>query len=252
MASSARHALVVGGASGIGFACAQSLVGAGRRVVLLDLDAVRLEAAVAALGTSASGLVADVGESAELERALADAQARLGPLDEIVWSAGVSVTSGALAALSNEAYRKMMRVNVDGVVFGVRAAQQALGERGGAMVVLGSLGGLVPITTDPIYALTKHAVVGFVRSLPPGPLKVSVVCPGMVDTPLLDAKTRRYLQAVRYPFIPVGDVAALVLDVLERGDSGRAWVLQPGLPPWVEGAPELAGPRLETWRRPGT
>lgn len=246
-----RHALVAGGASGIGLACAARLLTAGRRVVLVDVDRARLDAAVATLGAGASSVVADVGESAQVEAAFAEASARLGGLDEVVWSVGVSLTSGALADVGDEVYRRMIRVNVDGVVFGVRAAQRALGARGGAMVVIGSLGGLVPIATDPIYALTKHAVVGLVRSLPPGPLKVSVVCPGMVDTPLLDTKTRRYLQAVRYPFIPVDEVAAVVHDVLERAEHGRAWVLQPGLAPWVEAAPELAGPRLETWRRPG-
>lgn len=105
---------------------------------------------------------------------------------------GVSLTSGALADVGDEVYRRKIRVNVDGVVFGVRAAQRAVGARGG-----------------------------------------------------------RDLQAVRYPFIPVDEVAAVVHDVVERAEHGRAWVLQPGLAPWVEAAPELAGPRLETWRRPG-
>lgn len=238
--------MVVGGASGIGLATARRLATGGARVAIADLDVERAREVAAEL-PGALALHTDVGEPASLDAAFAAAGAALGPVDQVVLSAGISISSGPLGAVSDDTYRKMMRVNVDGVVFGVRAALRALGLRGGSVVVLGSLGGILPIPTDPIYALTKHAVVGFVRSLPPGKVRVNLVCPGMVDTPLLDAKTRRYLQAVRYPFIPVEDVAALVAEVLRGNGHAGTWILQPGLPPWDEAAPAVAGPRIETW-----
>ena len=82
-------------------------------------------------------------------------------------------------------------VNVDGVVFGVRRLAQVMD--GGSIVATASLAGLVGMPSDAIYSLTKHAVVGFVRSIAPQlePIRINAVCPGIADTPMIDAAARR-------------------------------------------------------------
>src|SRR5256885_17054938 len=89
-----------------------------------------------------------------------------------------------------EQSRRIMGPNVDGVVFGARALVPSMAARGGgAIVATASLAGLIAFSPDPIYTLTKHAVVGLVRALapqlePPG-IPPNAVCPGLTDTPLV-------------------------------------------------------------------
>ena len=92
------------------------------------------------------------------------------------------------------------RVNVDGVVFGVRRLAQVM-ERG-SIVVTASLAGLTGMPSDAIYSLTKHAVVGFVRSVAPQlePVTINAVCPGIADTPMIDAQ-RAAFAAAGFPLL---------------------------------------------------
>ena len=92
------------------------------------------------------------------------------------------------AELDLDGYRRAMRVNVDGVVLGVRRLARVM-PAGGRIVCTASLAGLTAIADDPVYAATKHAVVGFVRSVAP-PLAdrgiaINAVCPGIADTPMV-------------------------------------------------------------------
>ena len=125
-----------------------------------------------------------------------------------------------------------MRANVDGVVFGLRAVVPAIAARGGgAIVVTASLAGFIPIAFDPIYALTKHGVVGLVRSLAPTlaeqRITVNCVCPGLTDTPLI-AGGRAQLEAAGFPLIPPSDIAAAVARVHDGRRVGRGLCLPGG------------------------
>src|SRR2546423_1196011 len=74
-------------------------------------------------------------------------------------NAGIAIGQADIAALSDDDYRRIMRVNVDGVVFGARAAIRVMTRRGGGSIVAtSSLAGIVPFPIDPVYDLTKHAV----------------------------------------------------------------------------------------------
>jgi NAD(P)-dependent dehydrogenase (short-subunit alcohol dehydrogenase family) len=95
-----------------------------------------------------------------------------------------------------------MSINVDGVVYGARAVLPGMNERGsGDIVVTASMAGLHPIAKDPVYGLTKHGVVGFVRSLaawlqqtPDSPdICVSAICPGFADTAIIGDEARSML-----------------------------------------------------------
>ena len=94
-----------------------------------------------------------------------------------------------------------------------------------------SLAGLIGFSPDPIYCLTKHAVVGLVRSLEPQlaakGITVNAVCPSIVDTPLID-DTREVLEASGFPLIDVESVSTAVVDPLSGEDTGQAMVIQAG------------------------
>jgi len=98
-------------------------------------------------------------------------------------------------------------------------------------VAAASLAGLIGFSPDPIYCLTKHAVVGLVRSLEPQlaakGITVNAVCPSIVDTPLID-DTREVLEASGFPLIDVESVSTAVVDPLSGEDTGQAMVIQAG------------------------
>lgn len=229
-----KVAIVTGGASGIGLATVRALAAAGAAVVVADLDAERAGAVAAEVGGVAVG--ADVGEPADWDRIVAAATTAFGGVDLAHLNAGVTTGEADIRALSDAAYRRIVRVNVDGVVFGTRAVVPAMEARGGgAIAATASLAGLIAFAPDPVYTLTKHAVVGFVRAVAPQlePLGITInaVCPGMVDTPMVGPEAKAALEAAGFPLIPPADIAAAVLAAMTGGSTGQAYVCQAGRPP---------------------
>jgi NAD(P)-dependent dehydrogenase (short-subunit alcohol dehydrogenase family) len=164
-------------------------------------------------------------------------------------NAGVITGGTDIAELTDEQYRRAVGVNVDGVVFGVRALARRM-EPGSAIVATASLAGLTAVPADPIYALTKHAVVGFVRSvaptLEPRRIKLNAVCPGFVDTPMFDESGgREAFEAAGFPLLQPEEVAGAVWTAATSRDTGAAWVLQPGREVMQFRFPRLPGPRVE-------
>ncbi len=162
-------------------------------------------------------------------------------------NAGVVAREADVARLSDEEYRRIVGVNVDGVVFGVRRLAQVMD--GGSIVVTASLAGLTATEQDPLYALTKHAVVGFVRSVAPQlaerGIRLNMVNPGFVDTPMLDEVGRAAFESAGFPLLQPEDVAAAVLRAVEDEEVGQAWIVQPGREPMKFRFPNLPGPRVE-------
>jgi NAD(P)-dependent dehydrogenase (short-subunit alcohol dehydrogenase family) len=216
-----RRALVTGGASGIGAAIVDRLEHEGYGVDVLDLQ---------------SGF--DVSDPAAWDA--------VGPVDVACLNAGVGTPTGDVTTLADADYRRVLGVNVDGVVFGTRALAAVL-PRSGQIVVTASLAGLVPLPGDPIYALTKHAVIGFVRSVAPQlearGIAINAVCPGISDTPLLGATARARLLEAGFPLLAPTEVADAVIVALESGETGQAWIVQPGRQPLKFRFPNVPGPR---------
>ena len=206
-----RSALVTGGASGIGAAAVAALEAEGCDVLSLDLT---------------TGF--DVADSAAWEGVCAVEFAFL--------NAGVSTGVDDISELDDERYRRALGANVDGVVLGTRRMAQVM-QPGSAIVATASLAGLVPLPLDPIYTLTKHAVVGFVRSIAPQlserGITINALCPGFADTPIVDADLRESLAAESIPLLSAGEVAEAVLVAARSGETGQAWVVQPGRGPIV-------------------
>ena len=154
-----------------------------------------------------------------------------GPFDVACLNAGVTTsTGGDITQLTDDAYRHAVSVNVDGIVFGTRALMTRM--RGDAAIVAtASLAGLMEIHTDPVYGLTKHAVIGFVRSVAPQleerGIRINAVCPGLVDTSMVDPMRPALGD---FPLIPPADVADAAMRAIRSGESGRAWIVQPGIP----------------------
>jgi NAD(P)-dependent dehydrogenase (short-subunit alcohol dehydrogenase family) len=225
-------ALVTGGAGGIGAALSAALAGRGYRVAVADLDESAAAAVADLVGGIAVGL--DVSDPAATEAAVARIVAEYGRLDVVALNAGVS--SGHTGwPLDLAAYRRIVGVNLDGVVFGVDAAVPALrATGGGTILVTASLAGLVPMPSDPLYSLTKTAVVGYVRALAE-PLaaegiRINALCPGFADTAIL-GPARADLAAAGFPLLEPAEVAEAFLDILDGGRGGEVWFLQPGRAP---------------------
>ena len=234
-------ALVTGGGSGIGHAIAERLAADGADLVVVDVDEVAAQRSARAVDGRAAA--ADVGDPAEWERLAGTIES----LDVACLNAGVVTDESDIDDVSDDAYRRIMRVNVDGVVFGLRALVPVIERSGGDVVVTASLAGLTPMASDPIYAATKHFLVGLVRSVAPAldarGVRINAVCPGIVDTPLIgDGKAR--LEAAGFPLLQPADVAEAVARALASGQTGQAWVVQPGREPEPYRFGGVPGPRV--------
>ena len=239
-------ALITGGANGIGAAAARRLAARGARVEIADVDERGAGVAADIGGTFTR---CDVRNPADNDRAVAVAVAAFGGLDLAFLNAGVSTTSVALASDSwdPDAYRRAFAINVDGVFFGVNAALPALRARGrGALVLTSSLAGLTGVPQDPIYAATKHAVVGLARSLGPAlaaeHVAVNALCPGFADT-AINEPVRQLIDAAGIPLMPPDDVVDALFAILASDVTGQAWYVQPGRPAEPFAFRHVPGPR---------
>jgi NAD(P)-dependent dehydrogenase (short-subunit alcohol dehydrogenase family) len=201
-------ALVTGGASGIGAALVERLESDGAKVTVLDL---------------ANGF--DVSNPSAWDA--------VEPVELACLNAGIGTGESDMRELTDERYRRIVGTNVDGVVLGVRRLARVMPERG-AIVVTASLAGLTTMFADPIYSGTKHFLVGFVRSVAPQlaerGIRISAVCPGIVDTPLLGPMRQRTLDAGIELMRPE-EIADAVLSAARDATSGQIWTCLPGRAP---------------------
>lgn len=155
----------------------------------------------------------------------------VGAVDFAALNAGVTTGEGDVAKLTDAQYRRILGANVDGVVNGVRRLAQVM-EPGGTIVATASLAGLTTMELDPIYAATKHFVVGLVRSvakqLRERGITINAVCPAIVDTPLLGEGGADRVRAAGYEVLSPDEVAAAILKAARSGETGRAWPVIPG------------------------
>jgi NAD(P)-dependent dehydrogenase (short-subunit alcohol dehydrogenase family) len=225
-----KVAVVTGGGSGIGLATATRLAAAGASVAVVDLDGASAERVAGELGGLA--LQADVGRSDEWPGIVEAVTRRFGGIDLAHLNAGVTTGESDITKVTDEIYARATGVNVDGVFFGVRAVVPAMAARGGGSIVAtASLAGLIGFSPDPVYCMTKHAVVGLVRSLGPQlgerGIVINAVCPSIVDTPLI-ADMREVLESSGFPLIDVEAVSTVVVELLGGDASGEAMVIQAG------------------------
>jgi NAD(P)-dependent dehydrogenase (short-subunit alcohol dehydrogenase family) len=229
--STGRRSIVSGGASGIGAAAVRRLRQAGDEVLSLDVHPAGAEVA---RPCGARFHAADVSDPDAWSEVTALAERELGGLDLLFLNAGVPVLQPDVLTADLDLLDRAFSVNVGGVLHGLRACAPLLERDGGGDVLItASLAGVMPYWADPLYALTKHAVVGLARSiarpLSRRGIRVNVLCPGVIDTPIVPDHIRAAMDAAGLDPLAPEAVAGYVLDILATGDTDRIWLAQPQL-----------------------
>jgi 2-keto-3-deoxy-L-fuconate dehydrogenase len=184
-----KTALITGGASGIGEACARVFTGAGARVIVADVNTEAAERLAAGL-PGARAVCCDIGD----EASVAAMYSSIATLDILLNNAGIGMVGG-IEETPLQDWERLMRVNVTGMYLVTRAAIPLLLASHGSIVNLGSVAGLVGIRKRFAYCATKGAVVAMTRQLAveyPQQLRVNCICPGTVDSPFVEGYLERY------------------------------------------------------------
>ena len=234
--------LVTGGASGIGRATCEALAARGAHVVVTDVDEAAGRDVADAVGGDFARL--DVSDRDAWTRVVSEVVEVHGGLDLVHLNAGVTTypaTGGDfpafdIAAMPADAYRRAMGANVDGVVFGVSATVPTLENRGGGgIVVTASVAGLITWEVDPVYTLTKHAVVGLVRALAPSlaerGITLNAICPAAVATKIFGPEAEDFVREARLRLMPPSQIADAVVLAAAGSDTGQCWVCYDGRDP---------------------
>jgi NADP-dependent 3-hydroxy acid dehydrogenase YdfG len=211
-----RVVAITGAARGIGRATAEALVREGARVAVGDVDADLARRTAVELGPNAAAFALDVTDRASFERFLDAVEAQLGPVDVLVNNAGI-MPLGPFVDEDDITARRLVDINVHGVMHGMKVALPRLLARGdGHLVNIASAAGKGPYPGGATYCGTKHFVVGVSEAVR-GELRgtgveISVVMPVVVDTELASGVGT----ARGVPKIKPEDVAAAIVDVLRR------------------------------------
>lgn len=187
-----KAAVVSGGASGIGRAICLALARKGARVVVADIDEVggrETVELVARAGSTAVFQRCDVTRSEDLARMLAASFEHFGRLDIVCNNAGIGERQDLFEDETRE-FERVVTVDLTAVIDATRLAVRAMREHGGGVIVnTASMGGLLPMPNNPVYAAAKAGVVNFTRSLAHlaerWRIRVNAICPSFTDTPLV-------------------------------------------------------------------
>lgn len=184
-----KTALITGGASGIGEATARAFAAAGATVLIVDIDGERA-AALAGELPGGRALACDITDEPQVGQTFA----QIDRLDVLVNNAGIGLV-GSVEETAAEDFRRLLRVNVEGMYLVTKCALPLLKAARGVIVNLGSVAGLIGVKRRFAYCATKGAVVAMTRQLAvdyPKEIRVNCICPGTVDTPFVEAYLEKY------------------------------------------------------------
>lgn len=186
-----KRALITGAAGGIGGATARAFAREGARLALVDLDGAALESLRAELGGEVLALAGDVSDAPDVARYMDEAVGALGGLDVLFNNAGFEGVVARVQDYEDEAFDRVMRVNVRGIWLNLKRAVSIMLDqgRGGSIVNASSGAGLRGLPFMSAYVASKHAVLGLSRSaaveLGGTGIRVNAICPGPVDTRMM-------------------------------------------------------------------
>ena len=224
-----KTAFVTGGAGGIGLALGRAFAEAGMKVMLADIEADALAAAVKSLHNSGSevrGVICDVADLSSVERAAKASFEAFGNVHVVCNNAGVAA-AGGIDNISLDNWQWVLDVNLMGVLYGIRSFLPHIRSHGegGHIVNTASMAGMVNGMGFSPYSATKFAVVsmseGLAPQLKPLGIGVSVLCPGFVRTGIAESGRNR---PDRYgptpPLDPASPAAAIVAEIARRLQAG--------------------------------
>jgi NAD(P)-dependent dehydrogenase (short-subunit alcohol dehydrogenase family) len=225
-------AIVTGGGSGIGRALSIELAKRGAFVHVTDLNGDTAEQVAREIGSGAKHARLDVRDAGAVKKLVEDA----GRVDLLFNNAGIGI-GGEIQDLTLAHWDRILDVNVRGVIHGVHAVYpQMIARRSGHIVNTASMAGLAPAPLLTPYAMTKHAVVGLSESLRAEAnvygVKVSVLCPTAIETPILDSinpadlgpvgwrpDLRAFLTRISGTPYPADKLAKETIDAVEDGEG---------------------------------
>lgn len=235
--------VVTGAGGGIGVEVCRRLRAAGLEPFVADIDGTRSKTLADEFETGWFALDVTSAQSwTAMRQALIDDGA---VVTGLVLNAGLA-GGGELTGFDPDRYRAMFAVNVDGVVNGLATFMADLARLpDSSIVVTASLAGLTGTPFDPFYAMTKHALIGMVRSVAPvlaeQGVRVQAVCPGIVDTPLLGL-AKSELDAADYPLLTAGEVADVLVECVRGVRTDTVTVVQVGREPMAYRFAGIPGP----------
>ena len=206
-----KIALVTGGSSGIGLATAQRFVKEGAFVYITGRRQAELDKAVKTIGKQVSAVRADASSLSELDRLFAQIKQEKGRLDVVFANAGGG-SLAPLGAITEEQYDQTFNLNVKGLLFTVQKALPLIPD-GGSIILNASIVSIKGMPAFSVYSATKAAVRSFARGwtndLKDRKIRVNVISPGPIDTPILDGlgqtdEERQGIKAHLTSMVPLG------------------------------------------------
>ncbi len=245
-----HRAVITGGNGGIGMGMAKALLQAGASVSIWGSRAPKTDLAIQHLrevcgdATRVHGLTCDVGDEAQVEAAMAESVRALGGLDSCFANAGVSGKGVMLLDMELEEFRRIQRINVEGVFLTCRAAARAMVKQGqgGSLVVTASTAAIEGAARNSHYGASKGAVASFVRAiameLARHQIRANSILPGWIETEMTQASTGsdKFSKAVM-PRIPArrwgdmddfGGIAVYLASQASRYHTGEQFIIDGG------------------------
>ncbi len=216
-----KVAIVTGGASGIGKACAALFVKEGAKVVITDLNEALGKAVAEELGGDVLFIRADSSLPEDNKRIVDETLEKFGALHIAVNNAGIGGESNDVASYSIEGWKKVIDINLNGVFYGMHYQLPAIEKNGGSIINMASILGSVGFANSSAYTAAKHGVVGLTKAsaweFATKGVRINAVGPGFIATPLVEsglpAEALKYLET-QHAFQRLGkpeEVAELVL-----------------------------------------
>jgi NAD(P)-dependent dehydrogenase (short-subunit alcohol dehydrogenase family) len=205
--------VVIGGNSGIGFAAAKAFAREGARVVLTGRNADTLLSAGEEIGASALPIQSDIADLGQIGALMGEIQTRFGRIDTLFVNAGIGAFL-PIEQVTERDWEQIIGVNLKGVFFTVQKALPMM-QRGGSIVITSSIGGRMGIPTNSVYAASKAGVRAlgrnFAAELVERGIRVNVVSPGCVETPIIN----------RTPGLPPEAIPALRQEMINNTPMRR-------------------------------